>query len=239
MNIFGANQRSIWVDVATAFAIGLVGLLLVELGLRRQVGASGPLLDLLAPAFIGLTSGFVATRGISVGGLAAGIILAFQITLVAGGGGVADIVRIALTATAAAVGFAIASTVRQQDMAVRAFQPSPADLAKLATQLDGDLRGLDPTAPGTFERASALLRQAGEQTMFMGWGGAAPDPVRRAELLRIQGELIEVARLAALAAGATRVTVSSTAQGLDIQAIWGEPPTVDTSLPSQPGPYEQ
>ena len=238
MNIFEANQRNFWVDAATALAIGLVGQLLIEVGLRVQAELGGPLLDLLAPALIGLTAGFVATRGSSVGALAVGIILAFQVApLVAGS--VADIVRIALTATAAAVGFAISSTVRQQERAIRAFQPAPADLAKLATQLDGDLRGLDPNVPGTFERASALLRQAGEQTMYMGWAGAAPDPNRRAELLRIQGELVEVARLAALAAGATRVTVSSTAQGLDIQAIWGEPPTMDTSVANQPGPYEQ
>jgi hypothetical protein len=108
---------------------------------------------------------------------------------------------------------------------------SSADLARLEAELNSQLRTLDPNAPGTFERASALLRQAGEQAMFfspMGWAGPQRDPGRRSELLRIQAELVEVARLSALAAGATRVTVSTTPAGIDIQAIWGEPPAGDT-----------
>ncbi len=55
--------------------------------------------------------------------------------------------------------------------------------------------------------------------------------------MRIQAELVEVARLSALAAGATRVTVFSSGNGIDIQAIWGEPPIVDSSRPADPSEY--
>ncbi len=233
METFPGNQRNYWLDAAIAFAIGLAGQAVITLGLEGRAGLAGPVLDLLAPAAVGAVAGVLTTRGSSAGGLAVGIILAFQVSALAGGQPVADLLKIALATAAGAIGFSVAWAANQQRQ-VSGFMPTPpssADLAKLDAELSSQLRTLDPNAPGTFERASALLRQAGEQAMTispMGWPGAPQEPGRRSELLRIQAELVEVARLSAMASGASRVTVSTTSGGIDIQAIWGEAPTEDT-----------
>lgn len=239
MEFFTGNQRNYWLDAAIAFALGLVGQAVITLGLEGRAGLGGPVLDLLAPAAVGALAGVLTTRGSSVGGLAVGLILAFQVSALAGSQPVAELLKIALSTAAGAIGFSVAWSARQQQQA-SAFMPTPpstADVAKMDAELSNQLRTLDPSAPGTFERASALLRQAGEQAMMMspmGWPGPPQEPGRRSDLLRIQAELVEVARLSAIASGASRVTVSTTSAGIDIQAIWGDAPTEETFAARQP-----
>ena len=189
------GNRPAWFDALASFAIGIVGQSVILVGLQERGGLSGPILDLIAPGLIGALAGYVLPRGVALGTLAAGMAVAFQISQVLGGPPAPDIVTIALAIGAAGVGFAVAWGVRMSQSPWMPRTPTSAELAKVEAELNGELRSLDPNAPGTFERASAL------------------------------------------AAGATRVTVSSNNAGVDIQAIWGEPPIVDTSRPVDPSEF--
>ena len=58
------------------------------------------------------------------------------------------------------------------------------------------------------------------------------------ELLRIQAELVEAARISALAAGARRVTITASGMGggIDVQAVFGDPIAAGEVLPGEGEP---
>jgi hypothetical protein len=239
--LFTFDSRPVWLVVGIAFAIGAFGQALVLLGLDRT-GLAGPVVDLLLPGLLGLLTGFVSPRGIAVAGLGFGMILAFQLVPLLGGP-TAGLVEVALALAAAGIGYAVAWGIQQSSAGFApAAQLSSTELARREESFGGQLRMIDPTAPGAFEHASVLLRQVNEHlSMYGPWGPwQTSDKSRReapTELLRIQAEVLEAARQSAIAAGATRVTVSATQGGIDIQAIWGEPPLIDTTAVSHEEPY--
>ncbi|MCI0344290.1 MAG: hypothetical protein L0221_02440 [Chloroflexi bacterium] len=160
---FLSLSRPAWLDALAAFAVGFAGQSIILVGLQARAGLSGPVLDLIAPGLVGALAGFVVPRGMALGTLAIGMVLAYQAGPSIGGPPVADLVTIALAVAAAAVGFAVAWGARLSQSAWMPRPQSSAELAKVEAELNGELRTLDPNAPGTFERASALLRQASEQ----------------------------------------------------------------------------
>jgi hypothetical protein len=69
------------------------------------------------------------------------------------------------------------------------------------------------------------------------WAGTRPSDAPAGPppaLVELQAELIETARVAAIAAGARRVTITSSGMGggVDVQAVFGDPIGVDEPLPS-------
>lgn len=240
------RQRPLWIDALAAFAIAVVGELLILLGVVGSAGGRSPLTDLLLPAGVGVVAGLVSRRAVSIAGLAAGIVVAFQVAPSLGGPPAANDQVTAILAVGAAVfGHVVAFGVRQsQDISSVMPRPlSPEDRAKVAGQLGAQLRAIDPNAPGAFEQATVLLRQVNEQLQFSGpmgsWGtGQAPVADQPTELLRIQAELVEAARLSAMAAGARRVTITASGMGggIDIQAVFGDPIAPGEPLPGDDEP---
>jgi hypothetical protein len=111
-------------------------------------------------------------------------------------------------------------------------------LSRFEADARGQLRGIDPEAPGAFERATVLLRRVNEQvgmasTWMYGGGKPPSDPAPPPGLLDVQAELVETARIAAIKAGARRVTITSSGMGggIDVQAVFGDPITADEDLP--------
>jgi hypothetical protein len=230
---FGGPVRPLWLDVLVSFAIGVVGELLILSGIVGAAGIRSPLSDLLLPAGVGVVTGIVTKRATAIAGLAAGIVAAFQLAPSLGGpASSADQVSAVLAVGAAAFGHMAALGVRQsQEVDMTMPKPlSEEDRTRLAGQLGAQLRSIDPNAPGAFEHATVLLRQVNEQLQFMGpmnpWTAKpGSTPEQPTELLRIQAELVEVARVSALAAGARRVTISASGMGggIDVQAVFGDP----------------
>lgn len=245
---FLSTARPLWIDVLAAFAIGAVGELLILSGIVGTAGARSPLTDLLLPAGVGLVSGLITKRAAAIAGLATGIIVAFQVAPSLGGPAAsADQIAAVLAVGAAALGHVVAFGVRQSQEVSMAMPkpPSPEDRTRLATQLGSQLRAIDPNAPGAFEQATVLLRQVNEQLQFMGpigpWGmgqGSGSVPEQPTELLRIQAELVEAARVSALAAGARRVTITASGMGggIDVQAVFGDPIAPGEALQGDEGP---
>ena len=232
MHVFSSTERPLWIDALAAFAIGLVGETLILAGLVGPLGRS-PLTDLLLPAGVGLVAGAATRRAVAIAGVVVGVVIAFQLAPSFGGpsfGG--DQLAAVLAVGAAAFGFVIAFSVRSSgEMAAGMPKPmSSEDQARLTAQFGSQLRTIDPNAPGAFEQATVLLRRVNEQLQFMGpvgpWGiGQGPVPEQPTELLRIQAELVEAARISALAAGARRVTITASGMGggIDVQAVFGDP----------------
>lgn len=223
------GQRPAWLDVVLTFAIGLAGQIVLLVSFGAAGGTVGPVAGLLGPAAVGAVAALLTHRGMAIATLLLGVVLAFQAVQVIAPRD-ADVVSIALAAVAAAFGFAAVFGVRQsQGMGIMPKPPSPADRDRLEAELTTQLRAIDPSAPGSFEQATVLLRQVNEQLGMFGpfspWS-AMPNAEQQKSptgLLRIQAELVEAARVSALAAGARRFTVTSAGGSIDIQAVFGDP----------------
>ena len=245
MNVFPFPTRPLWLDVLVAFGIGVVGELLILAGIVGTGGRS-PLTDLLLPAGVGLVSGAVTRRAVGLAGLAVGVVLAFQLAPLLGGPtSAADQLAAVLAVGAAGFGHVVAFGVRQSQEVSMGMPkpPTPEDRTRVATQLGSQLRAIDPNAPGAFEQATVLLRQVNEQLAFFGpmspWGvGPGSSNEQPTELLRIQAELVEAARISALAAGARRVTITASGMGggIDVQAVFGDPIAPGEVLPGEGEP---
>lgn len=223
------EQRPAWLDAAVGFAVGLAGQVLLLVAFGSAGGAVGPVAGLVGPGALGVLAALLTSRGQVIATLLLGVLLAYQaVQLIVPRD--ADTVTIALAAVAAGFGFAIVFGVRQsQGVPGMPKPPTPADRDRLEAELNTQLRAIDPSAPGSFEQATVLLRQVNEQLMMFGpftpWGTgpAGEQQTSPTGLLRIQAELVEAARTSALAAGARRVTVTASSGSIDIQAVFGDP----------------
>jgi hypothetical protein len=244
VNVLGP-QRSPWLDAAIAFALCLVGEAAIAIAFSAAPGALLPVPGLLLPGLVGGVAALVTRRGTAVVAVVVGTILGYQVAILLRPETVpADLVAVALVAGAAALGFTALFGARAGGEMSPPFKPpSPLDRERIATELTAQLRSIDPAAPGSFERAVAVLRQVNEQLQMYGpyspWSvGPTDETARRApsELLQIQAELIEAARVSAMAAGARRVTITSSNAGVDVQAIFGDP-IVGEVDPRSPGEF--
>jgi hypothetical protein len=233
---FEIQSRPIWLSALLGAAFGgAAQLLVVALG---EASVAGPLATLLLPAIVGFVAAVVVRAGWGAAGLAVGAILAAQVAAPAITATVPPILDLVLSLVSSLLGYAVGFGWIQQ-AAMPDFRPPPlADIARVEADVRLQLRSIDPSAPGAFERATVLLRKVNEQTGMYGmWSGPKPanEPIGPPSgLLELQAELVETARLAAIAAGARRVTITSSGigGGIDIQAVFGDPIGPDEPLPS-------
>jgi len=233
-------ERPGWLNFLIGLGIGAAGQLLITVGLMQMAGWSGPVLTLLAPALVGINAAIVARNGSGAVGMAVGLVATNQVLpLVDPAFTTPPTIDLVVSLAAAAVGYAVGFGF-MQTRAMPDFMrpPAPADLARVEAETRTMLRGIDPTAPGAFERATVLLRKVNEQVgMHSMWAGPRPTGAEQSPpsgLLELQAELIETARVAALNAGARRVTITSTGMGggIDVQAVFGDAIAPDEDLPS-------
>jgi hypothetical protein len=233
------DARPPWLEAIIGAVVGLTGQLLIALGVQVAAGWEGPLVTILAPALVGAIAGFALKGGWGSIGLALGVLAALLLgPAIAAGLAAPTTVDAIVVLTAAVLGYAVGYGAAHQsaapDFMVR--PPAPADLARMENDVRGQLRGIDPLAPGAFERATVLLRTVNEHATSYGpWSGPRPanEPLGPPSgLMELQAELVETARVAAIAAGARRVTITSsgTGGGIDVQAVFGDPISPDEPL---------
>ena len=223
----GARKRPGWFNVLLGAGFGAAGQLLIAVGLVAGAGWSGPVVTLLAPAAVAVVAALVIRGGWGATGYVIGVLLAAQIgPLLTPLMQTPETPDLVLTLVAGLVGYVIgAGILLAPSMPEFPDRPEPMDLVRAETDARNQLRGIDAAAPGAFERATVLLARVNQQVgMYSMWsgpygrsGGGPP-----ASLLELQAELAETARVAALQAGARRVTVILS-DGLYVQAIFGDP----------------
>ena len=219
-----------WVAVAIGTGIGALGYLVIVGGLGYLAGWNGPIIVLLLPAVVGIVAELVIRAGWGIAGLTLGSILAAQVSPGLFGAmpppGLTDLV---LYLAAGAIGYTIGAGILLAPSMPDFTPPPSADIVKAERDARAQLRAIDPDAPGAFERATVLLRQVNQSVEeHTGWRGPNPLEPAGAEaagaLLELQAEVVETTRLAAMRAGAKRVTVASNGVGggIDVEAVFGE-----------------
>lgn len=238
--MWGFQERPIWLVSAIGLAIGAAGQLLITAGLTNAGGWTGPVVSILAPGLLGMLAALVARGGWAAPGLAVGMIVISQALPSLGSGLPATpTLELLVSLASAAIGFGIGfGLVAQSAQPFMVHPPAATDVARVESDARAQLRGIDPQAPGSFERATVLLRTVNEQvSMFGMWAGTRPPGAPAGpptSLIELQAELIEAARVAAIAAGARRVTITSSGMGggVDVQAVFGDPIGADEPLPT-------
>jgi hypothetical protein len=236
------SGRPVWFNVLLGAGFGAAGQLLIAGGLVAGAGWSGPVVTLLLPAAVAVLAALVIRAGWGATGYVIGVLLAAQIgpllTPAIVTPGTLDLV---LTLIAGVVGYVIgAGILLAPSMPDFPARPEPLDLARAEADAKSQLRGIDPAAPGAFERATTLLgkvnQQGGMYSMWSGTSSGGPETGPPASLLELQAELAETARVAALQAGARRViiTAGGMGEGIHVQAMFGDPIGANEDLPPEP-----
>lgn len=229
-----------WVAVLLGTGFGAIGYLLVTGGLVATAGWSGPVVLLLAPALVGIIAELVIRAGWGVAGLALGTVLAAQVapTLFATLAPV-EINDLVLYLASGTIGYTVGAGILLAPSMPDFDPPKVTDLTRVEHDARTQLRAIDPSSPGAFERSLVLLHQVNEQVERMSYameprdaaGGGGP----HTGLLELQAEVVETVRLAATNAGARRVTVSSSGTGgFDVEAVFGD--VEDDAAPTRPLP---
>jgi hypothetical protein len=233
-----STTRPIWLNVLLGAAFGAAGQILVAGGLVAGAGWSGPVVTLLAPAAIAVVAALVIRAGWGATGYAIGFILAAQLgPLLFPTITTPQTVDLVLSLAAGLVGYAVGAGILLAPSMPEFTPPTPVDLARFEAEARGQLRGIDPDAPGAFERATAVLARVNQQlSMYSPWGPGSTDDQRSgppASLLELQAELAETARTAAMKAGARRVTITMS-EGIHVEAVFGDPSAGDDGQPPRP-----
>lgn len=233
-----STMRPIWLNVLLGAAFGAAGQLLIAGGLVASAGWSGPVVTLLAPAAVAVVAALVVRAGWGATGYAIGLIVAAQLgPLLLPTITTPQTVDLVLSLAAGLVGYAVGAGILLAPSMPEFTSPTPIDLARFEAEARGQLRGIDPDAPGAFERATAVLGRVNQQlSMYSPWGPGSTDDQRSgppASLLELQAELAETARTAALKAGARRVTITMS-DGIHLEAVFGDASAVDEAQPSGP-----
>ena len=233
-----STTRPIWLNVLLGAAFGAAGQILVAGGLVAGAGWSGPVVTLLAPAAIAVVAALVIRAGWGATGYAIGFILAAQLgPLLFPTITTPQTVDLVLSLAAGLVGYAVGAGILLAPSMPEFTPPTPVDRARFEAEARGQLRGIDPDAPGAFERATAVLARVNQQlSMYSPWGPGSTDDQRSgppASLLELQAELAETARTAAMKAGARRVTITMS-EGIHVEAVFGDPSAADDGQPPRP-----
>lgn len=233
-----STTRPIWLNVLLGAAFGAAGQLLIAGGLVASAGWSGPVVTLLAPAAVAVIAALVVRAGWGATGYAIGLIVAAQLgPLLLPTIATPQTVDLVLSLAAGLVGYAVGAGILLAPSMPEFTPPTPIDLARFEAEARGQLRGIDPDAPGAFERATAVLGRVNQQlSMYSPWGPGSTDDQRSgppASLLELQAELAETARTAALKAGARRVTITMS-DGIHVEAVFGDASAADEAQPSGP-----
>ena len=236
--MFGATftRRPVWLSVLMGAAFGVAGQLLIAGGLVASAGWSGPVVTLLAPAAVAVVAALLIRAGWGATGYAIGQVIAAQLgPALMVSIEIPETIDLVLSLAAGLVGYAVGAGILLAPSMPDFERPSPVDLARVEDDVRSQLRGIDPQAPGAFERASAVLATVNQtMSMYSFWtpGRDGPPSGPPASLVELQAELAETARVAALAAGARRVTITM-ADGLHVQAIFGDAVGADDDLPDR------
>jgi len=231
--------RPIWFNVLLGAGFGAAGHLLIAGGLVAGAGWSGPVVMLLAPAAVGVVAALVIRAGWGATGYVIGVLLAAQVgEALAPTFWTPATIDLILMVVAGVIGYVVgAGILLAPSMPEFPTRPEPMDLARAEADARAQLRGIDPDAPGAFERATVVLakvnQQVGTYSMWSGAAGGGSHVGPPASLLELQAELAETARLAAIKAGARRVTVTMS-EGLYVQAIFGDPIAGNEDMPPDP-----
>jgi hypothetical protein len=233
-----STTRPVWLNVLLGAAVGAAGQLLIAGGLVASAGWSGPVVTLLAPAAVAVVAALVIRAGWGATGYAIGLILAAQLgPLLLPTITTPQTVDLVLSLAAGLVGYAVGAGVLLAPSMPDFTPPTPLDLARFEAEARGQLRGIDPDAPGAFERATAVLGRVNQQlSMYSPWGPGSTDDQRSgapASLVELQAELAETARTAALKAGARRVTITMS-EGIHVEAVFGDASAGDEGQSSRP-----
>jgi hypothetical protein len=227
-------RRPVWVSVLMGAGFGAAGQLLIAGGLIAGAGWRGPVVTLLAPAAVAMLAALVIRAGWGATGFAIGQVVAAQLgPVLLASIGIPETIDLVLSLAAGLIGYTVGAGILLAPSMPQFDRPSPFDLAHVETEARGQLRGIDPQAPGAFERATAVLvtvnQAVGKYSMWSSAGeGQLTGPP--SSLLELQAELAEVARIAALAAGARRVIVTMS-DGFHVEAIFGDAVGPDEDLP--------
>jgi hypothetical protein len=228
------TRRPIWISVVLGAGFGAAGQLLIAGGLIAGAGWSGPVVTLLAPAAVAVLAALVIRAGWGATGYAIGQVVAAQVgPMLLPSIVVPQTIDLVLMLASGLVGYAVGAGILLAPSMPEFDRPSPVDLARVEDDARTQLRGIDPQAPGAFERATAVLAMVNQtMNMYSYWapGRDGPGSGPPASLVELQAELAETARVTALAAGARRVTITM-ADGLHVQAIFGDAPGADDDLP--------
>jgi hypothetical protein len=220
------SRRPVWLSVLLGAAFGAAGQLLIAGGLAASAGWSGPVVTLLAPAAVAMLAALVIRAGWGATGYAIGQVVAAQVGPTLMPGIVTpETIDLVLSLAAGLVGYAVGAGILLAPSMPDFEAPRPVDLARFESEARGQLRGIDPDAPGAFERATAVLGRVNTQlSIYSPWAPASSDEQRSGpppSLLELQAELAETARTAALKAGARRVTVTMS-EGIHVEAVFGD-----------------
>jgi len=161
---FELESRPIWLSALLGAAFGAAAqLLVVALG---EASVAGPLVTLLLPGVVGFVAAVVVRTGWGAAGLAVGAILAAQVAAPAIAATVPPILDLVLSLVSSLLGYAVGFGWIQQ-AAMPDFRPPPlADIARVEADVRLQLRSIDPSAPGAFERATVLLRNCGRYSLI-------------------------------------------------------------------------
>jgi len=232
--------RPVWFNVLLGAGFGAAGELLIAGGLIAGAGWSGPVVMLLAPALVAVVAALVIRAGWGATGYVIGVLLAAQVgPLLAPAIVTPGTLDLVLTLVAGVVGYVVgAGILLAPSMPDFPARPEPLDLARAEADARSQLRGINPAAPGAFERATVILGKVNQQVgMYSMWSGspsAGPQSGPPGSLLELQAELAETARVAALNAGARRVTITAAGMddGIHVQAVFGDPMAGNEDLPA-------
>ena len=219
------TRRPVWLSVLMGAGFGAAGQLLIAGGLMASAGWRGPVVTLLAPAAIAMLAALVIRAGWGATGFAIGQVVAAQLgPALLSSIAIPETIDLVLSLAAGLIGYTVGAGILLAPSMPQFDRPSPLDLAHVEAEARTQLRGIDPQAPGAFERATAVLatvnQAVGMSSMWSTVGeGQLSGP--SASLLELQAELAETARIAALAAGARRVIVTMS-EGFHVEAIFGD-----------------
>ena len=220
------SRRPVWMSVLMGAGFGAAGQLLIAGGMVASAGWSGPVVTLLAPAAVAVLAALVIRAGWGATGYAIGQVVAAQLgPVLLPSIAVPSTIDLVLSLAAGLVGYTVGAGILLAPSMPEFDRPSPVDLATLETEVRTQLRGIDPQAPGAFERATAVLATVNQAVgTYSYWAPARGDRQVSGppgSLIELQAELAETARVAALHAGARRVTITMD-DGLHVEAIFGE-----------------
>ena len=172
------TRRPVWLSVLMGAGFGVAGQLLIAGGLVASAGWTGPVVTLLAPAAVAMLAALVIRAGWGATGFAIGQVVAAQLgPLLMPSIVMPQTIDLVLSLAAGLVGYAVGAGILLAPSMPDFQPPSPVDLSRFEADARGQLRGIDPEAPGAFERATVLLRRVNEQVgMASTWmyGGGKP-----------------------------------------------------------------
>ncbi len=239
MDRFETGQRPLWLDALIGLGIGAAGQLLISAGLVRGAGWDGPVVTILAPTAVGIVAAMVVRSGWGLPGMIVGMVVIPQILpSVDPAFTVPATLDLVVSLGAGLFGYGIGwAIVQQASVPYMMRPPAAADLGVSRRRPGPSCEGSTDRHPARSRKRRSCFGQSTSRSRAIRCGEGRVRPGRRRSrphgLLDLQAELVETARVAAMAAGARRVTITSSGMGggIDVQAVFGDPIGIDEQQP--------